>query len=65
MPIKVGDKLPDATLMTMSDAGPKPVKTGDLFAGRKVVVCRARGIKDQSQDVKARKAWLTDRLRRL
>lgn len=38
MPIKVGDTLPDATLMTMTDAGPKPVKTGDLFGGRKVVL---------------------------
>ena len=38
MSIKVGDKIPSATLMQMKDGGPKPVKTDDLFAGRKVVV---------------------------
>jgi peroxiredoxin len=35
---KVGDKMPSATLMQMKDGGPKPVKTDDLFAGKKVVV---------------------------
>lgn len=38
MTIKVGDKVPAATLMQMKDGGPKPVKTEDLFAGRKVVL---------------------------
>ncbi len=38
MTIKVGDKVPSATLMQMKDGGPKPVKTDDLFAGKKVVV---------------------------
>jgi len=38
MSIKVGDKIPSATLMQMKDGGPKPVKTDDLFAGKKVVV---------------------------
>jgi peroxiredoxin len=38
MTIKVGDKVPPATLMQMKDGGPKPVKTDDLFAGKKVVV---------------------------
>ena len=38
MSIKVGDKVPSATLMQMKDGGPKPVKTDDLFAGKKVVV---------------------------
>jgi peroxiredoxin len=38
MSIKVGDKMPSATLMQMKDGGPKPVKTDDLFAGKKVVV---------------------------
>src|ERR1700693_2022818 len=38
MTIKVGDKVPTATLMQMKDGGPKPVKTDDLFAGKKVVV---------------------------
>jgi peroxiredoxin len=38
MTIKVGDKVPSATLMRMKDGGPKPVKTDDLFAGKKIVV---------------------------
>ena len=38
MSIHVGDKVPTATLMEMQEGGPKPVKTDDLFAGKKVVV---------------------------
>jgi glutaredoxin/glutathione-dependent peroxiredoxin len=38
MSIKVGDKVPTATLMEMQDGGPKPVKTDDFFAGKKVVL---------------------------
>jgi peroxiredoxin len=38
MTIKVGDKIPSVTLMQMKDGSPKPVKTDELFAGRKVVV---------------------------
>ncbi|MGA7713103.1 MAG: peroxiredoxin [Rhizomicrobium sp.] len=39
MTIKVGDKVPSATLMEKKkDTGPAPVKTADLFAGKKVVV---------------------------
>jgi peroxiredoxin len=38
MAIKTGDKVPSATLMQMKDGGPKPVKTDDLFTGKKVVV---------------------------
>ena len=38
MTIKVGDKVPSATLMQMEDGGPKPVSTDDLFKGKKVVV---------------------------
>lgn len=38
MTIHVGDKVPSATLMEMQDGGPKPVKTDDLFAGKKVIV---------------------------
>jgi peroxiredoxin len=34
--IKVGDKIPSATLMQMKDGGPKPVTTDQLFAGKKV-----------------------------
>ncbi len=38
MSIKVGDKIPSATLMQMKDGSPKPVKTDELFAGKKVAV---------------------------
>ena len=38
MTIKVGDKIPSATLMQMKDGGPKPVKTDELFGDKKVVL---------------------------
>ncbi len=38
MTIKVGDRIPSATLMQMKDGGPKPVTTSELFDGKKVVV---------------------------
>ena len=38
MTIKVGDKIPSATLMQMKDGGPKPVSTDELFGDKKVVV---------------------------
>jgi peroxiredoxin len=38
MTIKVGDKVPSATLMQMKGGSPQPVKTDDLFSGKKVVL---------------------------
>ncbi|HEY2067949.1 MAG TPA: peroxiredoxin [Rhizomicrobium sp.] len=38
MTIKVGDKVPSATLMQMQGGTPTPVKTDDYFAGKKVVL---------------------------
>ena len=38
MTIKVGDKIPSATLMQMKDGGPKPVSTDEFFANKKVVL---------------------------
>lgn len=38
MTIKAGDKIPDATLMHMSDAGPSPISTADLFGGKTVAL---------------------------
>ncbi|MEM7217810.1 MAG: peroxiredoxin [Pseudomonadota bacterium] len=43
MAISEGDKLPEATMHTMTDAGPKPVTTADLFGGKKVVVFAVPG----------------------
>ena len=36
MTIQVGDKLPDVSLMHMGDAGPSPITTETLFAGKTV-----------------------------
>jgi glutaredoxin/glutathione-dependent peroxiredoxin len=36
--IKVGDRIPSATLMQMKDGGPKPVSTEQLFSGRKIAL---------------------------
>ena len=38
MTIKVGDKIPSATLMQMKGGAPQPVKTDDLFSGKKVAL---------------------------
>ncbi len=38
MPIAKGDRIPQATVFVMGENGPEPVKTGDVFAGRKVVL---------------------------
>lgn len=36
MPLKQGDKIPEATLQRMGGSGPEPVTTAELFGGRKV-----------------------------
>ena len=38
MSISVGDKIPAATVTTMTDEGPQPVNSEDFFSGRKVVM---------------------------
>lgn len=38
MTIKVGDRIPSATLMQMKGGAPQPVKTDDLFSGKKVAL---------------------------
>ena len=43
MTIKVGDKLPSATLMKATDDGPQPVTTDTLFNGRTVVLFSVPG----------------------
>jgi glutaredoxin/glutathione-dependent peroxiredoxin len=37
MTIAVGDKVPSATLMQMTESGPGPITTEDLFGGKTVV----------------------------
>ena len=43
MTIKVGDKIPDATMKMMGEKGPQDVSTNDLFAGKKVVLFAVPG----------------------
>jgi len=44
MPISAGDALPtDVKLMEMGESGPAPVSSGDLFAGKKVVLFAVPG----------------------
>jgi peroxiredoxin len=43
MPINVGDRLPDTTFTTMSAEGPKPMKTADVFGGKKVALFAVPG----------------------
>ena len=38
MTIKIGDKVPSVTLMEMKGGSPQPVKTDDLFQGKKVAL---------------------------
>ncbi len=38
MTIKSGDKIPDAQLMHMTDAGPMPITTEELFGGKTVAL---------------------------
>ena len=43
MTIKEGDKIPEATLMTMTETGPKPMTTKELFDGKKVALFSVPG----------------------
>jgi len=67
MTIQVGDKLPEATLMTFTGDGPEAITTDQIFKGKKVALfalpgaftptCSARhlpGFKDKAPDLKAK-----------
>ena len=67
MTIKVGDKIPSATLTTFGADGPKPVSTDELFAGKTVGLfavpgaftptCSAKhlpGFKQKAQEIRAK-----------
>jgi glutaredoxin/glutathione-dependent peroxiredoxin len=43
MAIKVGDKIPDVKLMTMTGEGPKPVQSGEVLGSGKVVLFAVPG----------------------
>jgi len=38
MTIKIGDRLPEATLRLITSDGPRPVTTGEFFKGKKIVL---------------------------
>lgn len=67
MSIKVGDKLPAATLTAGTSEGPRPMSTDDIFKGKKVALfavpgaftptCSARhlpGYKDLGDEIKGK-----------
>ena len=67
MTIKVGDKLPEATFVTMTEDGPRPVSGDTVFKGKRVALfavpgaftptCSARhlpGYRDQADALKAK-----------
>lgn len=43
MPIQVGDRLPDANFMTMTENGPQPVTVESFFGGRAVALFAVPG----------------------
>ena len=67
MPISVGDKLPEVTMVKATDAGPEQVSSAEYFAGKKVALfsvpgaftptCSARhlpGYVDKAAELKAK-----------
>ena len=67
MTIKIGDKIPSATLMTPTADGPQQISTDELFGGKTVALfavpgaftptCSAKhlpGFKDHAEDLKAK-----------
>jgi glutaredoxin/glutathione-dependent peroxiredoxin len=67
MTIKVGDKLPAATLAAATPEGPRPMSTDEIFAGKKVALfavpgaftptCSAKhlpGFKEQAAAIKGK-----------
>jgi len=67
MTIKVGDKVPAATLTAATAEGPRPMSTDDIFKGKRVALfavpgaftptCSARhlpGFRDKAADIKGK-----------
>jgi glutaredoxin/glutathione-dependent peroxiredoxin len=72
MTISVGDRLPDASFMTMTDEGPKKITTSEIFDGQKVVLfavpgaftptCHAKHLPGFIQQAQAIRAKGVDRI---
>jgi peroxiredoxin len=43
MTIKVGDTIPQATFVTMTESGPEPIETSSFFKGRRVALFSVPG----------------------
>jgi len=67
MTINIGDKLPEATFMTMSEDGPRPITSDEVFKGKRIALfavpgaftptCSAKhlpGFRDQAEALKAK-----------
>ncbi len=67
MTVQVGERIPSATLMTMTEDGPQQVKTDDFFGGKTVALfavpgaftptCSAKhlpGFKEKAADLQAK-----------
>lgn len=72
MTISVGDKLPEASFMTMTEDGPRKITTSEVFAGKKVVLfavpgaftptCHAKHLPGFIQQAEAIRAKGVDRI---
>ncbi len=52
MPIKAGERMPQGTLKTMTQQGPKDISTDELFKGKKVVLFSVPGAFTPTCDAK-------------
>ena len=50
MPIKAGEKLPNATFRVMTADGPKPKTTDEIFKGKKVALFGVPGASSMLTD---------------
>lgn len=66
MTIAIGERIPDLSLSTVADGAPKPISTGEVFGGKRVVLfavpgaftptCSARHLPGYVEQLEALKA---------
>ena len=61
MTIKVGDAVPSATLIKATEAGPQPISTEALFAGRTVALFSVPGAFTPTCSAKHLPGYITQR----